>query len=873
MKINHIFVLLMCFAAMLLGADDTQQRHILIISSYDQEYDWSTRQLAGIRSIFDELPEVTYHLEYLDTKFASTDDYYQQFSQLLEIKYKKYNLQGIITIDDNALNFILDHREIFGSMVPVVFTGINDFSPEQTEGYPRVSGIIDEVQEVTTLRQAAAFHPRARDIVIIHDQSESALANRERARRLIEPEFSDTHRITYLTDLTFAELKEELSRRSRESIILYWLFVRDSEGVIKGYEQSISFIAESTSAPVYQVTNLGIGSTGSVGGFVVDPFHQGRAAAENIISFDPELPYLRISSGRYHFDYQQLQSRGVPFSQAPPEAVFSNMIPPLPREYRTSLYLMSLILVILTVLVITLITLFVKQKQYARQINEHEQLVRSSIDLATYPTWVYHPDGTVLLSNRESRNLFTDIVHEGRNFFRELEVKGFGDTARLFHTLDERLLNRQPLKEDQVRRVLTARGLKKLIVSKALLQWRGSSAILTTCVDVTDQEDANERLRQAEQVRAVGLMAASIAHDFNNQLMVLEGYSDLLADGIRDEALLPYIQEIRTALNSSRELTRQLLSYARREQTSSRKLEPGSLAAQAVRTLSGSLDESWNVKMEDHLDPDTRISGNDILIQNALLNLGLNARDAMAGGGEILYTVSSREVLPSDQIYGVLGPLPPGRYVVISVTDHGTGIGTDIITSLFDPFFTTKEGGKGTGLGLSAVLTTVSQHHGDILLDTALNEGTTFNLYFPRLNPDADMDIHEKKVLDTAMVGKQHILVVDDEKLLRKLTQSILNSAGFEVTTCASGSEALEIYESGQFDLVILDMMMPGINGIETFKKIIARDPQAKVILISGFSEQKITRELYDMGLAGFMEKPVPRSIMISEVTRILQDS
>lgn len=711
--------------------------NVLVISSYDVEYEWSQQLLAGVREIFDEA-DVPYYVEYLDTKYTDSPEYLEAFARTIHVKYQESSISLIIAFDDNALSFVLDIRSLFPEAVPVVFNGINDFSPEMLEGVPMVTGVIDEADESAVLKTSLKLHPETENIVIVHDQTESGLANARRIRRSVEQDFPN-YSFIYLTNMSFTELSAAVQKLPPSSIIFYRLYIRDSKGAVKGYSESLAHIA-GRGVPVYQGTDIGIGSTGSAGGFVLSPKVQGRETALLALEvFDRGTiepgEYRYIRSLHHRYDYQVLSSFSVPVSKVPEDAVLVNTPDPLPHSVRITLYLMSIILLMLVALVITLVTLFSRQKRDAEIIARNERMVRLILEISPFPLWIYDLQGILMLSNRQAEHLFSLPMEEGSDFFTVLETQGLKENATLFQTMDNELLKKEKTMTWPARSVATARGMNRIVlVSKALLDAGGTRAVITACADITEERRAAEQLQQSEKMKAIGLLAGGIAHDFNNQLTVIHGYSDMLDELNDHDELQPFIEQVKHGVSVSMDLTRQLLSYAREEEIILRPLSVVKLLKDTEKQVRASMNKGITIRCIAPKDgTDIKVSGDAVLLQNALLNLALNARDAMDTGGVLTLQVDTAEIRPEHSETGVFGDIPPGTYGRISVTDTGSGIPEKVKASIFDPFFSTKPEGKGTGLGLSAVAGTVSQHGGYITLESAPGEGSTFSIYLPLL--------------------------------------------------------------------------------------------------------------------------------------------
>jgi two-component system cell cycle sensor histidine kinase/response regulator CckA len=406
------------------------------------------------------------------------------------------------------------------------------------------------------------------------------------------------------------------------------------------------------------------------------------------------------------------------------------------------------------------------------------------------------------------------------------------------------------------------------------ISYRGRNVILNVARDITARRKAeNEKkhlesqLIHSQKMEAVGTLAGGIAHDFNNLLMGIQGYISLMRlqtdpEDPNDE----YIQGIETAVMNAANLTNQLLGFARKGKYSLIPTSLNSIVENSSKMFTRTRKEIpthkklqanlWSVKV----DPGQ--------IEQVLINLYLNAWHAMPDGGDIY--IQTENVCLSEE-YCKPFEVPQGNYVKVSVTDTGMGIEPDIIERIFEPFFTTKEVGKGTGLGLASAYGIIKNHNGIIRVYSEKNHGTTFNLYLPASNLEEVVDIE----ISTEMVkGNEAILLVDDEKTTIKVEELMLRKLGYQVTPALGGKEAVELYKEKMvdFDLVALDMIMPEMNGKDTYDALKKINPAVKVLLVSGYSQNKQIDELMDQGCHGFIQKPFDIVQLSQKLREVLEE-
>jgi len=389
--------------------------------------------------------------------------------------------------------------------------------------------------------------------------------------------------------------------------------------------------------------------------------------------------------------------------------------------------------------------------------------------------------------------------------------------------------------------------------------------------DITDRKRLEEQYRQAQKMEAVGRLSGGIAHDFNNLLGVMIGFAEILQASVADSPLLAdSVEEILKAGKRAGSLTRQLLAFSRQQVLEPKILELNSTIAEIEKMLRRIIGE--DVQLETILDPAAgRIKADEGQIEQVLLNLAVNARDAMPSGGKL--TIETRNAHLDDEFaHRHSYPIKNGDYILFTVTDTGVGMNAEVLAHMFEPFFTTKEKGKGTGLGLATVYGIVKQSGGYIDVASEIGRGTTFNIFLPRVDEEPISE-STQKASPTVATSKQTILVVEDEESLLKSTCSLLRAVGYEVLEALGGSEALRISQVRNRDIqvVLTDVVMPGMDGVELVQHLIAQRPSLKVIYMSGYTGQSAGRSAAFSPDALFLMKPFTREELVRKIQDALQ--
>jgi PAS domain S-box-containing protein len=393
-----------------------------------------------------------------------------------------------------------------------------------------------------------------------------------------------------------------------------------------------------------------------------------------------------------------------------------------------------------------------------------------------------------------------------------------------------------------------------LPIDSSVAPIRSSDGTICGCVlvfrDISDRLNLEEQLRHSQKMDAIGQLAGGVAHDFNNMLGAIQGAAELLQKRLGAKTQqADLLKTITTACNRASDLTNKLLAFSRKGKNDTAAVEVHQLIRQTVDMLQRTIDR--RIQIECQLQAETTfVDGDSSLLHNALLNLGINARDAMQDGGTVSYQSDNLDLTADAH-----PDLPAGHYLRIRVCDTGTGIPESIRNRIFEPFFTTKDPGKGTGLGLAAVYGSIQEHHGSIRLAKSSHQGTCFEILLPCRAATRSHDAAQPST-PTHLHGT--VLLVEDEETIRDVLQLILKELGLTVLVATDGRQGLERFqqEHEHIDVCIIDMIMPVMNGSELFDGIQLIRTDRPVILMSGYLGDQQLAELKRKGLFGFLAKP-----------------
>jgi len=391
-------------------------------------------------------------------------------------------------------------------------------------------------------------------------------------------------------------------------------------------------------------------------------------------------------------------------------------------------------------------------------------------------------------------------------------------------------------------------------------------------LDITERKQIEAQFVQAQKMQAVGQLAAGVAHDFNNILTAISGYSDLLLSQLAvDDPVRPHAQEIERAAYRAARLTRQLLAFSRRQVLEPHVLDLKAVVTEMVNMLQRLVGENINVRvtLAEHLG---HIRADPGQIEQVIMNLAVNSRDAMPNGGTLAIQTANAALGPEE--CAELGELTAGDYVMLAVTDTGIGMSAEVKARVFEPFFTTKELGKGTGLGLATCYGIVRQSGGQMSVHSEPGQGTTFKIYLPHVNEPVSL---REKVRASSVVprGIETLLLVEDDQTVRSLAAFILRNLGYTVVEANNGEEALQEmqqHNGHQIHLVITDLVMPRMGGQQLADSLKRASHGIKVLFTSGFTEDAMAHPGV-LGNGAFLQKPYTPGALARKVREVLDRS
>ena len=510
-------------------------------------------------------------------------------------------------------------------------------------------------------------------------------------------------------------------------------------------------------------------------------------------------------------------------------------------------------------------------KKTEDQLLDTNQLLQALIECSPIAIDVISPDGKVKIWNPAAERLFGWTAAEAVG---EHLPTITGEVREQFEQAVLKVKAGESFQDMETRRKRKDGTVVDISLSAAPLRNAVGDVIaaLGLITDITKRKRLEEELRQAQKMEAVGRLAGGIAHDFNNLLTAISGYSELLLQQVdASNPMHKQLQEIHKAGERAASLTRQLLAFSRRQILQPKVLDLNAVIEGMQKMLRRMIGEDVDLRF-DPCKELGHVKADPGQLEQVLANLVVNARDAMPHGGTILLETWRAEV---DAVFAERHEnMRAGEYALLTVSDTGVGISPEALPHLFEPFFTTKEQGKGTGLGLSTVYGIVRQSDGTVEVVSEVGKGTTFKIYLPRVEEALEAPTAPPS-RERDFGGRETICLVEDEEGVRNLGREVLKMKGYTVLEAANGVEAFELFERihTPVDLLITDVVMPKMNGVELAKRVASRFPKMKVIFVSGYSEPSALMESHLGSDIPFLQKPFAPHVLVKKVREVLDKS
>ncbi len=514
------------------------------------------------------------------------------------------------------------------------------------------------------------------------------------------------------------------------------------------------------------------------------------------------------------------------------------------------------------------IALAIERRRAEEELRKNESMLRLLFEYNPLPTWLYEIDTLRFLQvNQAASDLYGYSVEEFTRM-NVLEIRPVGQREKALNYIKELGADAEE-HEFWLHQAKNGRTFEVEVISHEL-RYAGKRVRLVVAQDISERRQLEGQLRQAQKMEAVGRLAGGVAHDFNNLLMVIKGHTELLLSALEpSNQIARKIEQIDKSADRATALTRQLLAFSRMQVLQPQIINLNSVVEEMGKLLPRLIGEDIELMIRTDDDLGT-VRADASQMEQVIMNLAVNARDAMPNGGKLVIETANAEL---DHSYIASHPLmKEGPYIQLVVTDSGTGMDAETQAHIFEPFFTTKEKGKGTGLGLATVYGIVKQSGGFIWVYSELGKGTSFKIYLPRLDQAEERTGAPSKPAELPK-GTETVLLTEDEQDVREIAREFLESGGYRVIEAKDGAEAIHLAAKhrGEVKLLVTDMVMPGMTGQELAVKLQGEHPGLCVVYMSGYSEHAATEMANADPSVRLLTKPFSRAAILRTVGEILR--
>lgn len=850
--IRGVFVLLFVFALfhpLLAGTN------ILIFDSYHEGFDWSDTLFSAFKSELKKADQsdIELYIEHLDSKRFYIND--SSHFKYISHKYQSVQFKMIIACDNYSLDLLLKYDTLLFRGVPVVFTGINNFSDKLIQNKKRIFTGITESHDIgENLQLISKLQPEVRHVLVIHDNTASGKANKELVEKAaIDFNYLQCH---YISDLSIEELMEKVEKLDKKWVILFASFHRDRLNQYLTAQQAITFLVSSAKVPIYAINDNSLGY-GVVGGNLISARGQGKMAAQyagRILSGErPEnLPVIKKSNNQFMFDYTQLKKFKIDTRLLPEESLIINKPQPFYKINKRLLWGVLFVVSALTLFSISLLININLRKRAENDLRESEATIRQIAENIREAYWLRAEDKIYYVSPA-----FNEIFGRPREEFIAnpevlLDYIFEDDKKQIKLTVDSTSNN---LDMDREIRIVHPSGGVRWIRYRSF-PIRNSIGkiyrVAEVAEDITVRKITGDEILKAQKLESLGLLAGGIAHDFNNLLSGVMGFLDLARISVSSGNSSRIYENLDDALNvcrKAKDLTNRLLTFSKGGVPVKKVRSLGEIICSAVDMLSA----RYSQKIKCRLSPDLPLCNIDEgLVRQVFYNIILNGCQAVSENGVVEVDAQRK----SEKRQGKLFPL-----IEATIKDNGPGIKKENLSKIFDPFFTTKA--KGNGLGLSAAYSIIANHDGTVKVESEEGSGTIFTVTIPAVTQSflVQKDMGNVSVT-TGEAGKIRVLWLDDEPFITKMAESILSSFGYQVTSTTSSKTALEFFresvEGGRvFDIVVLDLNIKGgLGGKEVIRRMQKQCPEITAVACSGYYDDPVMSDPSSYGFKCALKKP-----------------
>jgi two-component system, cell cycle sensor histidine kinase and response regulator CckA len=706
--------------------------NIVIINSYHYGQEWADRTLAGVIEVLrDKYPKRLASVEYLDTKRFEDKKHIQKMAAFLSEKYADKKIDLVIALDNPALRLLVENRSILFVGVPVVFAGINNFKPAILHGLKNVTGIAEVTDVRGSIETILKVTPEVKRIIILNDYTLTGIEMRREIERHLDM-FGNKVAISFIGNLTFEEIQKEVNSLPSDTALLIASFVTDSSGKDLSIPESTQMMVSGNNLPVYGMYEPRLG-WGVLGGYMLSGAEHGRRAGRlalrvlagedpSSISVDENDTSLNM------FDYKVMKRLGISMDRLPEGSVVINRPASFYEEHKTAITIALILMILLFLAIIVLLVNIMRRKKAERKLLEISHYTSALFEEARDTIFVTDiATGFILDANRAAEKLMkrskSELIglHQSKLYPSDdgiaafnLHIQGLGNMVAL--------------------EILTGEGDKTPVeISSTVIEFPDGRRILKSVLrDISERNKLQEQLFHSQKMEAVGTLAGGVAHEFNNALTAIIGATELLKMALPpNKAYTNFTNIILCSSHNAARLTQNLLSFCRKQIFTPQHIDINTVLTQQEELFLKLIGQDIQVIKKLCESPCT-VYADPGQIAQIIMNIALNARDAMPDGGELRIStdlIRGREI-PEE----ISDDARLADYALISFRDSGCGMDAATRGKIFEPFFTTKEVGKGTGLGLSIVYGIVTQNNGFIDVKTEPGGGAEFRVFLPHFS-------------------------------------------------------------------------------------------------------------------------------------------
>lgn len=867
-------------------AEDDKIVKILVLNSYNKGFHWVDGIVEAVESgLNTENFSYDLRVEYMDSKATKyTPAFEKQLHDLYSFKYENEKFDILICSDDHAFDFLRKYRAELFPDTPIVFCGVNNTNAATLIDHDYFTGVLETPDQDSMINLALKLHPGLKKIYVIADTTPSGKYRWEKQTVPLIPLYPDIEFIHIDDSFSLQEIEEMLLNLPDDAITFYAVLTRDKTGRYFPLKEIATQILRASKRPTYTFLSQDL-EYGLLGGNVLDGYHQGKIAIQMAIRIlkgesISDIPVNEKPTSQFMFNYPQLMRYGINPSDLPEDSFILNKPVSFYQQNRQAIWSVLSVFSFLITIIGVLAFYILRSRKAERQRRMSEEKLRlifenspvgiSTVDLqgkfvTTNPAY----EKMLGYSKEELKELsFYDVTHpDYRLKNKELAQKMFSLKSTGFK------IEKKYIRKDGAE-------INVNVYASAVRDDMGETKFGTAFVeDITkrikaeeEQEKLQAQLTQAQRLESVGILAGGVAHDYNNMLTIIIGYSEsILAKLGVDDPLHGEITQILHAGKRSADITLQLLAFARKQTTVPKIIDLNDSIERMLKMLRRLIGEDidlawhpgtdiWPVK----IDPSQ--------IDQILANLCVNARDAIEDTGQV--TIETQNISFDEEFCANHAGFIPGDYVMLGVSDTGSGMPPEVLDKIFEPFFTTKGVHLGTGLGLSTVYGIIHQNNGFINVYSEIDKGTTIKCYFLKHAGQKD----KRRLKNDQNMPLSHgetILLVEDDKAIIELGEKMLKSLGYAVLSAHTPGHAIRLHEKniGKIDLLLTDVVMPEMNGRELSDRLKKQYPKLKTLYMSGYTADVIAhRGVVDKGVC-FIPKPLSQKELSLKVREALENT